>query len=75
MFQAPKFFTKAPPAPPGIQWWQYDTAVPPSVYLQTSAQSLGPQFTRYGWRYDENFQTQSYTFSQLDHVSQQVAGV
>lgn len=67
LLQAPSFYDEAPPAPPGILWWRYKPSVPPAVYQQTAAQTLGPSFAEYGWRYDPDFQTQSYTFSQLDH--------
>ena len=67
--QAPTFYDKAPPAPPGILWWVYRPEVPAEVYTELAEQSLGPQFRNYGWRYNPDFQTQSYTFSQLDHVS------
>jgi hypothetical protein len=27
--QAPDFYEKVPPAPPGLQWWHYKAGVPP----------------------------------------------
>ncbi|KAK9806417.1 hypothetical protein WJX73_004348 [Symbiochloris irregularis] len=67
--KAPDFYEETPPAPPGIVWWRYNPDVPPAVYQETSRQTLGAQFAEYGWRYDSSFQTQSYTFSVLDHAT------
>lgn len=52
--QAPKFYEDAPPAPPGLEWWQYKADVPPlpdpAKYFHNSS------YARFGWRFDPNFQ-------------------
>ncbi len=64
--QVPKFYDAAiPPAPEGLIWWKYAMGVPPLPNITTE---LGPGFSRYGWRYDPNYQSTSFTFTNLDKV-------
>ena len=62
--QAPDFYERAPPAPPGLVWYEYRDNVPPlpqpAEYFNSS------RWDRWVWRYDENFQISDYTFSNLD---------
>lgn len=62
--QAPDFYEHAPPAPPGLVWYEYRDNVPPlpqpAEYFNSS------RWDRWVWRYDENFQISDYTFSNLD---------
>jgi len=62
--QAPDFYEKAPPAPPGLVWYEYRDDVPPlpqpAEYFNSS------RWAGWVWRYDENFQISDYTFSNLD---------
>jgi len=63
-WQAPDFYEKAPPAPPGLVWYEYRDDVPPlpqpAEYFNSS------RWAGWVWRYDENFQISDYTFSNLD---------
>ena len=63
--QTPKFYAPTPPAPAGLQWWNYAAGVPP---LPEPASVLGQAYSSYGWKYDDQYSAQSYSFSQLDHV-------
>lgn len=38
--------------------------------LPDPEETLGPNFSRYGWRYDQSSQSRSYTFTDLDTVIQ-----
>eukprot|EP00884_Botryococcus_braunii_P016249 jgi/Botrbrau1/3307/Bobra.0048s0004.1 len=64
--QAPDFYVPVPPAPPGIEWWQYANNVP---ILPDPGLVLGPLYARYGWRYQADYQTQNYVFSNLDKAT------
>ena len=63
--QPPNFYDSTPPAPPGLEWWQYRADVPP---LPDPGTLLGPEYAHYGWRYDKNYQTQNYKLSNMDLV-------
>ncbi|KAK9843537.1 hypothetical protein WJX81_008012 [Elliptochloris bilobata] len=62
--KAPEFYERAPPAPPGLVWYEYRDNVPP---LPQPAQYFNSsRWDGWVWRYDENFQISDYTFSNLD---------
>jgi hypothetical protein len=65
--QAPKMFEKIPPAPPGLVWWKYLSDVPPLPNPEEYFES--EKYERYGWRYDDSFQVNDYSFSNLDLLS------
>lgn len=53
--QAPHFYEHdLPPAPAGLEWWEYLPDVP---LLPPPAEVLGPNFTRFGWRYQQDYQS------------------
>lgn len=70
--QVPDFYTDVPPAPEGLIWWQYAPGVPP---LPTVASVLGTAFSRYQWRYDPDYQSNSFQFTDLDKVQSRAAAV
>lgn len=55
-----------PDPPPGLIWWQYLPGVPP---LASPEETLGPSYSNYGWRYDQNYLIISYTFTELDKTT------
>ena len=64
ILQAPNFYEDLPPAPPGLEWWKYRPEVPPLPRPEQFFNSS--EYQRLGWRYDPNFQTTDYRFSNLD---------
>ncbi|KAL6782290.1 hypothetical protein ACKKBG_A06245 [Auxenochlorella protothecoides x Auxenochlorella symbiontica] len=64
---APEFYnTDIPPAPPGLVWWEYLPGVPD---LPDPEVLLGANYSRYGWRYDSDFTSVSYSFTNLDKTT------
>lgn len=63
--QPPSFYDSTPPAPPGLIWWNYKADVPP---LPEPAATLGPEFARYGWRYDPSWRPKNYVPNNMDTV-------
>jgi hypothetical protein len=55
-----------PDPPPGITWWQYLPDVPPLPDIVTT---LGPDYERYDWRYNEDYTIQKYYFTDLDKTT------
>ena len=53
-----------PPAPPGLEWWDYKATVPPLPDPGT----VNPAFAGYGWRYDPSWRPTTYTFNNMDQA-------
>ena len=62
--QPPNFYNPVPPAPPGLEWWDYKSTVPPLPDPGT----VNPAFTGYGWRYDPGWRPTTYTYNNMDQA-------
>jgi hypothetical protein len=60
------YASNIPPAPPGLKWWKYLDTVPP---LPNPEEVLGPEYVRYGWKYDDGYSVNNYAFTDLDKTT------
>lgn len=54
--------------PPGMIWWRYNDDIDPRAYQQPE-QVLGPNYSTYGWRWDQAYQQVDYKFTSLDKTT------
>jgi len=67
VIQPPPIYNDSiPDPPPGIIWWEYLPDVP---LLPDITTALGPDFERYGWRYDDEWIIIRYSFTDLDKTT------
>ncbi|KAL4447960.1 hypothetical protein ABPG75_005179 [Micractinium tetrahymenae] len=65
--EPPDFYVHGlPPAPAALEWWEYAPDVP---LLPQPGEVLGPNYTRFGWRYQADYQAVVYRFSDLDKTT------
>lgn len=65
----PNFYVEdidLPPPPPGLKWWKYADGVP---ILPQPETELGPEYARYGWRYDPASAETAFAVQDIDRAT------
>jgi len=65
----PEFYVEdvdLPQPPPGLKWWKYADGIP---IPPDPATELGPEYARYGWRYDAASAETSFVLQDIDKAT------